>query len=51
MEAVPGIESKSLGDFSVSYGSGGDLSMGVSGARMLLMSEKDVLDKYRYVGP
>jgi hypothetical protein len=51
MEAVPGIESKSLGDFSVSYGSGGDLSMGVSGARMLLMSEKDLLDKYRYVGP
>jgi len=23
--------------------------MGVSGARMLLLSEKDILDRYRYV--
>jgi len=25
--------------------------MGVSGSRMLLLSEKDVLDRYRYRGP
>jgi len=25
--------------------------MGVSGSRMLLLSEKDMLDKYRYRGP
>jgi hypothetical protein len=50
--AVVGVQSKSLGDFAVSYGSeqGGGASegvMGASAARMLLMSEKDMLDKYR----
>lgn len=43
------VESKSLGDFSVAYGSpgGGEGTMGASGARMLLMSEKDILNEYR----
>jgi len=53
-EGVPGISAKSLGDFSVSYASAagggvGEGLMGVSGARMLLLSEKDILDRYRYV--
>ena len=55
-EAVVDVRAKSLGDFSVSYGSeqGGGSSegtMGASGARMLLMSEKDILDNYRIKGP
>jgi hypothetical protein len=54
-DAVPGVESKSIGDFSVSYSSGaggvGEGVMGVSGSRMLLLSEKDILNKYRYRGP
>lgn len=54
-EGVPGIASKQLGDFAVSYSSGGggvgEGVMGVSGSRMLLLSEKDILDKYRYKGP
>ena len=53
-DGVPGISAKSLGDFSVSYASevGGGVGeglMGVSGARMLLLSEKDILDRYRYI--
>jgi hypothetical protein len=53
-EGVPGVASKALGDFSVSFASdaGGGVSegvMGASSARMLLMSEKDVLNRYRYV--
>ena len=53
-EGVPGVSAKSLGDYSVSYASevGGGVGeglMGVSGARMLLLSEKDILNKYRYV--
>lgn len=51
---ISGVASKSLGDFSVSYTSGGggvgEGVMGVSGSRMLLLSEKDMLDKYRYRG-
>jgi len=54
-DGVPGIASKSLGDFSVSFsgegGSAGDGVMGASAARFLLMSEKDILDKYRVKGP
>lgn len=51
-DAVVGVQAKSLGDFSVSYGSeqgggSGEGVMGASAARMLLMSEKDTLDKYR----
>jgi len=53
-DGVPGISAKSLGDYSVSYASeaGGGVGEGVigaSGARMLLLSEKDILDRYRYV--
>jgi len=53
-DGVPGISATALGDFSVSYASevGGGVGeglMGVSGARMLLLSEKDILDRYRYV--
>lgn len=54
-EGVPGVSSKSLGDYAVSYGgeggSSGEGVMGVSSARMLLLSEKDVLDHYRIKGP
>lgn len=55
-DGVPGIASKSLGDFSVSFqseagGGVGEGLMGASGARMLLLSEKDILDTYRIKGP
>lgn len=51
-DAVSGVASKSLGDFSVAYGGeGGEGVMGASAARMLLLSEKDILDSYRIVGP
>lgn len=48
-----GVSSKQLGDFSVSYtseqGGGADQGlMGVSASRMILMSEKDILNRYRY---
>jgi hypothetical protein len=51
---VMGVASLALGDYNVSFGSesGGGIGegvMGVSAARMLLMSEKDILDKYRYM--
>ena len=53
-DGVPGVSAKSLGDYSVTYASevGGGVGeglMGVSGARMLLLSEKDILDRYRYI--
>lgn len=46
---VLGIASKSLGDFSVSYTAEGvaEGSMGASGARVLSLSEKDLLNDYR----
>lgn len=46
---VPGVVSKQLGDFSVSYGadSASEGQLGASGARPLLLSEKDILDAYR----
>lgn len=49
---IPGIASKSLGDFSVSFQSegGGGIGEGVLGAsaaRLLLLSEKDILNAYR----
>jgi hypothetical protein len=51
---VTGVASLSLGDYSVSYGSehGGGVGegvMGASAARSLLLSEKDILDRYRCV--
>ena len=52
-DGTPGVSSKQLGDFSVSYG--GETSaegvMGASAARMLLLCEKDILDDYRINGP
>jgi hypothetical protein len=51
-QGVPGVASKALGDFSVAFQSegGGGIGEGVLGAsaaRMLLLSEKDTLDRYR----
>jgi hypothetical protein len=51
-EAAVGVASKGLGDYSVSFqgDQGGGVSdglMGASGVRLLLLSEKDILDKYR----
>ena len=51
---LAGVASMSLGDYSVSFGTegGGGISEGVLGAsaaRMLLLSEKDALNRYRYV--
>lgn len=51
-EGVPGVASKSLGDYSVSYANEtGEGLLGVSGARLLLLSEKDELDYYRFPRP
>lgn len=46
---VPGVVSKALGDFSVTFGGESIVegTMGASGARVLLLSEKDLLDPYR----
>jgi hypothetical protein len=54
-DGVPGVSAKSLGDYSVSFGAegGGGISEGILGAsasRALLLSEKDLLDKYRLRG-
>jgi len=51
-EGVPGIASKSLGDFSVAFqseggGGVGEGVLGASAARLLLLSEKDILNRYR----
>lgn len=48
-EGVLGVQAKSLGDFSVQYGAESvtEGSMGASAARMLLLSEKDILNTYR----
>jgi hypothetical protein len=48
-DAVLGVQSKSLGDFSVAYSNESvtDGTMGASAARPLLMSEKDILNRYR----
>jgi len=49
---VSGLQSVSVGDWSETYenagSSSGESDKGVSAARTLLMSEKDVLNKYRY---
>lgn len=45
---VPGVASKSLGDYAVSFATEGTEGvMGASAARMLLLSEKDMLNRYR----
>ena len=47
-DGIPGVASKSLGDFAVSFaGEGSEGVMGASAARMLLLSEKDILNRYR----
>lgn len=56
VDGVLGISSKALGDFSVTYASeaGGGVGegiMGASAARMLLLSEKDILNNYRVKRP
>lgn len=49
---VSGVASKSLGDFSVSFGPEvGEGVMGASAARPLLLSEKELLNRYRIKGP
>jgi len=52
MDGVPGVSSKSLGDFSVAYGSeqsvgAGEAVLGASAAPILLRSEKETLNRYR----
>jgi hypothetical protein len=54
-EGIPGIASKQLGDFSVSFqseggGGVGEGVLGASAARLLLLSEKDILNAYRIKG-
>jgi len=46
---VPGLVSKSLGDFSVTYGGENAVegTTGVTAARTLLLSEKDLLNRFR----
>ena len=51
-DGVMGVQSKRLGDFGVAYaseqgGGTGEGVMGASAARLLLLSEKDTLNKYR----
>jgi len=50
-----GVANMALGDYQVGYASeaGGGIGegvMGVSAARMLLLSEKDILNRYRHIG-
>jgi len=54
-DGIPGIASKSLGDFSISFqseggGGVGEGVLGASAARLLLLSERDILDAYRVKG-
>lgn len=46
---VSGVSSLGLGDYQVSYSQdqGSEGLLGISGARSLLLSEKDLLDRYR----
>ena len=52
VDLVGDVKSISVGDYSISFGSeggtAGESQGSVSAARTLLMSEKDVLNKYRY---
>ncbi|HBF40552.1 MAG TPA: hypothetical protein DDW19_01865 [Anaerolineaceae bacterium] len=52
---IVGVANMALGDYQVGYASeaGGGVGegvMGVSAARMLLLSEKDILNRYRHIG-
>jgi hypothetical protein len=55
VEGVPGVASVSLGDYSVSYAGesvgAGESVLGASAAPVLLRSEKEVLNRFRYVAP
>ena len=48
---IPGVQGTSLGDYSVQFGAessaSGEAVLGVSAARVLLRSEKDLLNRYR----
>jgi len=48
---IPGLAGKSLGDYSVTYQqtAATEGTMGASAARVLLLSEKEILNHYRYV--
>jgi hypothetical protein len=48
-EGALGIQGKSLGDFSVQYGAESVVEgrLGASGSRLLLFSEKDILNQYK----
>ena len=51
-EAIPGVASKQLGDYSVSFGSeqsvgAGEAVLGASASPVLLRSEKEFLERYR----
>lgn len=53
VDFVGDVKSVSVGDYSISFGGGGLGAAGesqgdVSAARTLLMSEKDILNRYRY---
>jgi len=52
VDFVGDVKSVSVGDYSISFGGGsgaaGESQGDVSAARTLLMSEKDVLNRYRY---
>jgi hypothetical protein len=54
-DAISGLQSTTIGDYSVTYGSeqsGGasGAMLGASAANMLLLSEKSMLDWYKYKG-
>jgi hypothetical protein len=55
LAGVPGVTSTQLGDYSVSYGAesgaAGEGVLGVSAPPLLLRSEKEILNRYRYVAP
>ncbi len=49
---IIGLQAVSIGDYSETYGgdSATEGQLGVSGSRMLLLSEKDILNRYRLKG-
>jgi len=52
LSGVVGVTGLTLGDYSVQYGGAGaavEGTLGASGARLLLLSEKDILNRYRYI--
>jgi len=51
LDAVPGVQSMGLGDYSVTYvseqGAGGESVLGASASPLLLRSEKELLNRFR----